>query len=376
MIASSPRRARVLAGFTLVELLVVIAIIGVLVALLLPAVQAAREAARNSQCKNSLRQIGLGMLNYESSKKAFPSGGWGWRWMGDPDAGSGPRQPGGWIFQVAPYLEQANVTRIGGGARGQAKKDALATQRAAVVPLFYCPSRRAPAPLPSLEICFNSENPTTGDAKSDYAANGGAARLAPSQGPVANADYTDCEGKFPTCRTSSNAPPDEWKAPDDGTINNKFSGIVTARTGASLRQVTDGTSNTLMAGEKYLPTEFYETITYGTNTGHNAADDNPGDNSAMYQGYDQDTVRWPNGSLDGGGNAQGNLPTRDTEPSGSFGDRNQFYKATGAHRMGSAHSGGVNLVYVDGSVHAVDFSVDALVWNGLADRHDGNVYQQ
>src|SRR5262245_8130625 len=102
-------------AFTLVELLVVIAIIGILVALLLPAIQAAREAARRSQCKNNLRQIALSCLNHESTHKFFPHGGWSFGWMGDPDQGYGPQQPGGWIYAVAPYLEEQAVFNLGKG---------------------------------------------------------------------------------------------------------------------------------------------------------------------------------------------------------------------------------------------------------------------
>lgn len=349
-----PRR-----GFTLVELLVVIAIIGVLVALLLPAVQAAREASRNGQCKNNLRQIGLAMLNYESARKEFPAGGWGFRWMGDPDAGSGPRQPGGWVYQAAPYIEQGNVTLLGAGTRGQAKYDALAQQRAAIIPTFYCPSRRPAIGMPSVEFCFNAGNPQL-EAKSDYAANGGARYIATAPGPAPNGDFTDCSTGFPNCK---------WDQSND-TIN-AFTGIVTARLGAKLAQISDGTSNTIMAGEKYLPVEFYETITLENKTGASAADDNPGDNSSLYQGYDQDTVRWPNGSFDSSNRPQGNLPIRDNEPIDSTSARVTFYKSGGVRRMGGPHTGGVNLVYADGSVHSVGFDIDPLAWNSLADREDG-----
>ena len=101
-----PRSA---SGFTLVELLVVIAIVAMLTALLLPAVQSAREAARRIHCKNTLKQMSLASLGFESASGSFPSDGWGWRWMGDPDRGHGQDQPGSWLYRILPYTEAREV---------------------------------------------------------------------------------------------------------------------------------------------------------------------------------------------------------------------------------------------------------------------------
>ncbi len=100
-------------GFTLVELLVVITIIGILIALLLPAVQAAREAARKLHCGNNLKQLALGALNHELAHGFFPSAGWGYLWVGDPDRGTGKEQPGCWVYATLPYVEQQALHDLG-----------------------------------------------------------------------------------------------------------------------------------------------------------------------------------------------------------------------------------------------------------------------
>ena len=99
-------RQRANRGFTLVELLVVITIIGILIALLLPAVQAAREAARRAQCTNHLKQIGVAVNLHAENFGFLPTGGCYWFSVGDPDLGSGPTQPGGWVYNILPYMEQ------------------------------------------------------------------------------------------------------------------------------------------------------------------------------------------------------------------------------------------------------------------------------
>ena len=99
-------RRRSLCGFTLVELLVVIAIIGILVALLLPAVQAARESARMTVCSNNLKQMGVAFSQHVTSQGFFPTCGWGYGWTGDADRGYGVNQPGGWPYAILSYMDQ------------------------------------------------------------------------------------------------------------------------------------------------------------------------------------------------------------------------------------------------------------------------------
>jgi prepilin-type N-terminal cleavage/methylation domain-containing protein len=134
-------------GFTLVELLVVIAIIGILVAMLLPAVQAAREAARRSQCKNHLKQWALGCLQHHDTFGTFPSSGWAWQLTGDPDLGFGREQPGSWMYHVLPFVEEDDLHKA--GADGDPiqitpqQRAGAAVREQTPVPILYCPTRRA-----------------------------------------------------------------------------------------------------------------------------------------------------------------------------------------------------------------------------------------
>jgi prepilin-type processing-associated H-X9-DG protein len=348
----------------LVELLVVIAIIGILIALLLPAIQAAREAARRAQCKSHLRQIALSCLNFESSHKQFPSNGWSWIWMGDPDKGVGPRQPGGWIYQTTQYLEEGAVFNIGAGLPVAQKAQELKKQMGAAIPVYNCPTRRPAVPLSARtpagkyteiddfgaeKIPMNAAIPEV-NAKTDYAINAGTRFVPgtspPNPGPNAAPPHaTDCgqPGPFPNCgkTATSYVVAEELEA-----IRTGFDGISTRYVGAKLRQITDGTSKTALVGEKSLPPKFYETG-YGDKLPNYS--DNPGDNSSMYQGHDKDTAR-----------IIGGVPFQDTN------DRPGYDVL-----FGSAHAGSMNLALCDGSVQTIEYEIDQQVWGGYGSRNDG-----
>ena len=326
-----PRR-----GFTLVELLVVITIIGVLMGLLLPAVNAVRESARATTCKNNLYQIGRGAQAHLAVHQFYPSSGWGYMWTGDPDMGFGAHQPGGWIYDLLMYMEQENVHQIGAGLPFDEKKAALAEQKAVVIPGFICPSRRKAISYPAVEGSWNANQPSTLN-KTDYAANGGTYKIL-GTGPGS----MDCLNTYPNCSwTHSN----QW-------MKDHFDGVSSERSEIHSAHILDGESRTIFAGEKYLNPDKYE-------TGNDGAD-----NNTMFQGNDWDLNRWVT-AVDANGEV----------PQGSANARRPMQDTPGVNtmseRFGSPHAGGFFVVMCDGSVQKLDYAIDLRVYSFLGNRKDG-----
>ena len=334
--ASRTRRASATAGFTLVELLVVIAIIGVLVALLLPAVQAAREASRRTTCTNQLRQMGLASLNHESANRYYPSSGWGYKWTGDPDMGYGERQPGGWVYNILGYLEGGSIRFMGKGLPPADKRKALAALRETVVPVFYCPSRREARAYPAEEDSYNAETGTL-LTKTDYAANSGSVYIG-----FAGPTDSKCTVNYPCKFLLDNRTPEA------------FDGVSGFRSEIRAAQITDGTSNTLLIGEKYLNPDQY--LTGGGQS----------DNNSIFQGQDIDINRWvPEFDPDKPRTVRADQvaarrPLVDTPGVGDI-DFN----------FGSVHAPGFHGSYCDGSVHLISYDIDLVAYAALGSRNDG-----
>jgi prepilin-type N-terminal cleavage/methylation domain-containing protein len=306
----NPRHLR---GFTLVELLVVIAIIGILVALLLPAVQSAREAARRSTCQNNLRQVAIAMHSHHDAIKHFPSGGWGYVWTGDPDRGSGRKQPGGWAFSILPYMEQTSLKQLGRGASDSVKRDLAAQVASTPIASLNCPSRRQLGTYPygGTHEVRNAE-PTAMVFKTDYAANAGD-MIVGDLGPETIADAEN--GTY------------DWKN------TAKATGVLYPRSEVSTAKITDGTSQTYLVGEKRCTPEGYDW----------------GDDQHAFLGHGNDTSRYT--AL--------NLPPI---PDG---------EVAGHTRFGAAHVAGCYFAFADASVRLVSYDIDPEIHRRQGTRGEG-----
>jgi prepilin-type N-terminal cleavage/methylation domain-containing protein len=322
-------------GFTLVELLVVITIIGILVSLLLPAVQAAREAAHAAQCQNNLKQFGVATANHEQAKGYFPSGGWGSTWVGDPNYGFGAKQPGNWAYSLLPFLEQSTIWSLGQGQSAAAKPALLAQQVTNIIPGFFCPSGRRPGlyPLKGTSPTNTSSLSGVNVMKIDYAINAGDFQIASFTGPT------------------SNPPSASYTWPN----TTQLSGVSFVRSQIKTAHITDGLSNTYLIGEKYLDPNNFVT----------GAD--PGDNETAMSGFDNNTFRY-GGS---GGNPPTTPPTG-TPPQPETLGTSQISASAASTAMiwGSIHPTATFFVFCDGSVHGISFTINAETHRRLSNRSD------
>jgi len=339
-------------GFTLVELLVVIAIIGTLIALLLPAVQAAREAARRMSCTNNLKQVGLAMHNFHDSHHNFP--------VGSPSRTcAGYEQIPGWQYRwgpsamLTPYMEQFNVYKSLNldvplyGHTGNYKGPGYGVHPSNLVPVtqeiafFYCPSDRQRKVVPP-------------DAETQWAAS----------------NYMACWGRSAPTATGT-------------AIMDDADGLFNSRAAVRFADVIDGTSNTAAFSESLLPDPS-----------------TPWSGKVVLTQQNKDLVIV--GAASGGGptltvescmrfgEAVASQPARTTrwvdgfilytayyhwwEPNSSIPDCAKWSPLTSLWQMArSRHPGGVNVGFADGSVHFVSDTVDLETWRALGSRNGGEV---
>ena len=331
-------------GFTLVELLVVIAIIGILVALLLPAVQAAREAARRMQCKNHLKQIGLAFHSHHEAQGHFPTNGWGYHWAGAADRGFGGKQPGGWTWNILPFIEENAVHEIGAGLdlNSREKLEAGGLILTTSIQTYNCPSRRPSVPVPwnsNVERKYNAIFPQEVYSVGDYAVNGGDA-------------YFGEFPKGPSSYEEGDNPNYDW-GENDG-FSEPQTGICWVRSQVKIAKITDGTANTYAVAEKYLNADQYFT------------NNDAGDNEPMFAGHDWTHTRWTTGPMD---RLLVNINAEDARP--DLVPKQDTPGLWHNEAFGSVHSSGFHATMCDGSVHAISYGIDVLVHAALGNRRDG-----
>lgn len=306
-------------GFTLVELLVVIAIIGILVGMLLPAVQQVRESARRVDCLNNIRQIGMAINNYEGSRKQLP-----------PSRAADAYLT--WTVMLMPYMEEDNLFRGFDLKLPYAMQDPEIVQTG--VGMYFCPSRRSAGELSNFET-FGEWIGSLGD----YAGNAGSEKhyVYDPSGIGYSGEWSlfdeEVDGVFNSGLSAAN--------PIDGSTGRLISG---PRGRYSMRNITDGVSNTIFIGEKSVST---------TNQGE------PGGwgDGCIYNGNEPGTFM----RLGGIG-----LPIQQDADIESPGPG-------GVPTFGSAHAVSCNFAFGDGSARGISALIDEEVLSLLCSRNDGKV---
>lgn len=325
------------AGFTLVELLVVIAIIGVLIALLLPAVQQAREAARRSQCVNNLKQHGLGLHNFHDTYGRLPPGTCNNR----PPFGTATGQKWGtsWMVHLLPYVELGNVydkINLSQHWNEGSISDACGVNAGSpIFNIYECPSASVSQEL---------GNDAVKTMIADYIAIAG----------VVNG-FAGVTGATENVTTVGNA---------------AMNGVLYYHSKTNFAHVTDGTSNTMMVSEvgAWLKNASgtkvdYRSVQYGFNMGTTGNNDNKTTlpNSTNSRCFNTTSLRYSINQIQPYDSA--------CDPDGVCGN----YGNNSPLR--SDHPGGVNALFVDGSVHFLPETIDLATFGNLGVRNDGRVVQ-
>ena len=346
------RRRRKLTGFTLVELLVVIAIIGILVALLLPAVQAARESARRLQCSNNLKQIGLGILNYNDTNGHFPSAGTNSVdfWTDPAVATTARRERYGWGFQILPFIEEQSLYDIGKEAQQTYRPvDVIPSLGQAIVEvpveIYTCPSRGP-------RTCAVTSDATV-VALGDYAGlmfgkyMGKQWDNSYNYDSLSGKDYMVLTWQGLLCKGAhfNGTKYEYWWEP------------------VSMRKLTDGTSHTIAVMEKAVYIGKYNVSgTWSENWSeadgwvHNAHQSTmrniSGDGGLVY-------ATLPSGGKGGTGRAQqGQGPELVSDTAELVGGNRRSEEGYEDQGFGSPHTAGIMAVFGDGSVRMISYNID------------------